>query len=693
MRATETNVLNFVGGLDKVFIIPPFQRNYEWTIEQCRELFDDVIAAYKTNSNHYLGNVVYYPGENSGATYTELILVDGQQRVTTILLLLCAIREVANDEDITRSINRRYLKNDTSDEKFRIRLKQTSYDRDSFSNVIDGNVDGKENTNIKKNYEFFVKRLQDCDVSPKNIFETMQRLEIVDVNLQIQNDLSAVQTVFEKINSTGKQLEPADLIRNFLLLCNSSDKQDQLYENYWVKIEKDVSNERISRFAKDYLVMNIFDDVPEKKIYKMFKEYVISLGDDHERILREMCNISEYYAWISFAECPDKKLNRELEKMNILKTFDVYPLTLYLFVNLYQKDMGELRKILKLISDFMLRYRIASFGGGGGTLRTVIQSIIEKMSSGEIETSYDSIYYELSNSSSPLGRFPSDKEFSDKLMSDVNVSYAKVLLLCIEEHEKSNIPVDIAEVTVEHLMPQTLNKDWREYLGGKEEAERIHSTYLNSIGNLAPISQSYNSKNSNKKWDHKVQFLKQVQFFITSEVADEKQWKEKEIQNRSINIAKRACKAVTGPLERTRKYQTKKPADEFESGIYPISDVTTPMTGAAIQSIIHGDETVEVDSWRNYLSKMCEIALKNEPEQFKRMVEGNVIHKASSTKNYPDKDPIVTKSFDKLVTPIPIGESNYYSEGCVSSERSRYYANQIMEYIGDAGEYYILVEK
>ena len=112
MKATETTILKFIGGEDKVFIIPPFQRNYEWTIEQCEELFDDILNAVKSKKNHYLGNIIYYEGENNGASFSENILIDGQQRVTTILLLLCAIRDITTDDTLKKKIDRKYLKNE-----------------------------------------------------------------------------------------------------------------------------------------------------------------------------------------------------------------------------------------------------------------------------------------------------------------------------------------------------------------------------------------------------------------------------------------------------------------------------------------------------------------------------------------------------------------------------------------------------
>ena len=138
MKATETTILKFIGGEDKIFIIPPFQRNYAWTTEECEELFDDILTAVKNNKNHYLGNIIYYEGENDGASFSENILIDGQQRVTTILILLCAIRDVISDEETKRKINRKFLKNEDvdPDDLYRVRLKQTDYDDGCFKKCI-----------------------------------------------------------------------------------------------------------------------------------------------------------------------------------------------------------------------------------------------------------------------------------------------------------------------------------------------------------------------------------------------------------------------------------------------------------------------------------------------------------------------------------------------------------------------------
>ncbi len=682
MRATETNVLNFIGGLDKVFIIPPFQRNYEWTFEQCEELFNDIIASHKNNKSHYLGNIVYYVGKNNGASYNEFILVDGQQRVTTVLLLLCALRDIIEDESVFESVNKRYLINDTGDNRFRIRLKQTTYDSKSFMSIIDNTPIENDQNNVTKNYYYFKKLISKCNVNAKEIYETIPKLEVVDVNLQIENDLGAIQTVFEKINSTGKRLTPADLIRNFLLLANTSSEQDRLYEDYWVKIEQKIKNDNISRFSRDYLIMNIFEDVPDSSIYKMFKDHFNGTGALHIDILRDMYKYSKYYEWLKFENCPNSKINKLIKVLNFVKSDDVYPLYLYLFDTHYESNPLELIKILSLISDFMLRYRIVSPSGGGGALRSVVQQLLEGLNSGIIENNYQSILFEFSNSTAPSGRFPTDEEFTEALTNSVNTNYAKVVLLKIEESERSNIPIPLEQVTIEHIMPQTLNDWWIKNLGGQENAEKVHEKYLNCIGNLTPISQSYNSKISNKSWSDKRSHIKDVQFVVTSEIAENTEWKENEIIARNMRIANRACKAITPPLVRTRKYQTKSSTSEFEAGVYPISDITTPMSGAVLEYIIYENQNIEVSTWKDFLAAICKIAYELDSELFKEIVLGNKIHKATSKNNYPQKDPIITAVSNLLVEAKPIGETGYFSEGVISSNRARVYAKQLMDLYG-----------
>lgn len=630
-------------------------------------------------------------GKNSGASFNELILVDGQQRITTILLLLCAIRDYSKQESL--KINSRYLINDTDIEKFRIKLKQTSYDYASFAAVIDGRnlqeVDQK--SNVIRNYKRFIELIKNSDIEPKDIYDTIQKLEVVDVNLEISDDLEKVQTVFEKINSTGKKLQPSDLIRNYLLLATTSAEQEDLYNNYWTKLEQQLGNDNISKFAKFYLITKLYEDVQNDNIYKSFKEYFDKNNSPHIEILNDMLKYSEFYSWIITENCPDEKLNITIEILNLIKTDDLYPLYFILFEKLYNNNIDELRKIMNLISDFMLRYRIVSPSGGGGALRSSIYGLVEKIVGDIVKPSYDSILFELSNSPTPASRFPSNEEFKNQLKNSVNTVYARALLYKMELIEKSNIPVKLNKITIEHLMPQTRTKWWIDYLGGDEETERIYNSYLNCIGNLALISGSYNSKNSNRPWNEKIENLKDVQFIITSSTASNSTWKEQDIINRNEDISERACNEIIGPLKREREYESREATSEFETGIYSLSDIVTPMSGTTLENLIYEGKEYNVKKWRELLPTVCEILYDIDSNILNTATIDNTIHKATSKQRYNEKDPVLCSVPSYLVDPIKLKNANIYVEGCLSSDRTRYYVKQILDLYGLTDRFQICV--
>lgn len=711
MKAVDSNVLKFIGGLDKVFAIPPFQRNYEWSIEQCDELFYDIIKSYKTGKNHYIGNIVYYIGENSGASFNEYILIDGQQRITTILLLLCAIRDYIKDDNELK-INSRYLINDTKDEKYRIKLKQTTFDAKVFAKVIDGKEmrDEEKNNNIYKNYSRFLFLLEKSlnenkDLKPDNIYEAIQKLDVVDVNLDIKDDLESVQTVFEKINSTGKKLEPSDLIRNFLLLSNNMEEQQELYDQYWVKLEETLGSNNVTRFSRDYLITKIFDDVPSDKVYLIFKNHFINSGIEHTEILKDMQKYAEYYSWILNASCTDNsknEINGYVKLLNLLKTDDLYPLYIVLFEKLYNNNREELKKTLNLLCDFMLRYRIVSPSGGGGALRTAIHTLLDKIINNSINATYDDILFELSNSSTPANRFPDNDDFKNTLKNAVNTTYARALLYKMEQVETKNIPVSMDKITIEHLMPQSLSNWWKDYLVGKddngkfdeEKINQIYDKYINCIGNLALISGPYNSQNSNNQWKCKLELLKKIQFSITSEISSNKDyqdWKEENIKIRNEDIAERACKDIIGPLPRTREYESRVATTDFEPGLYDLADLTTPMSGQTPATIIYKDNNYEISGWFELVAKVCEILNEIDSEKLKDIVIQNKIHKSTSKHNIGIKDPILTYNKEFLISALQVKNTNIYVEASLSSNRARYYTKQILDIFELTDEFQLYV--
>lgn len=683
MKATETSVLRFIGGLYKAFVIPPFQRNYEWDEEQCKELFDDIIASYENKSTHYLGNVVYYQGKNNSASYQELILVDGQQRITTILILLLALRDLSNNEMLKKNINNQYLVNDIEDnknnEKYRIRLKQTTYDSVSFKNLIDGKVLADDKNNIFRNYIFLKKCIQDSKVSIPDIYETIAKLEIVDVNLQIEDDLTAVQTVFEKINSTGKSLSEADLIRNFLLLANDSSTQYKLYNEYWLKIEERLGSENISRFSRDYLILQVKEDIKKRDVYKQFKINTTIDFESREDVLAEMDSLSKYYEWLLYNNSPNEKLNEKIEILNFIKADDVYPLALYLFQILYPEDINLIIDIFDLIIDFIIRYRVVGVSGGGGSIKKVLYQLISFLNEQD-KITFDIVHKKLSNSSTPSGRFPNNNEFIKALKEYVEENYAKIILYKIECKERKNIPVTLSKITLEHLMPQTLSDWWIDYLGGYEEATRISSDYLNCIGNLAIMSLNYNAKLSNSSWNKKKEKLSEIQFGITQEVSKYSEWKENEIQIRNENIAKRATEVIWAPLEREQAYANKK-SNSSKAGLYALSDRDVISENMKLQYIMYGDKKIELMTWADMVKKVAKICYDTNTELFEEIVKNNLLHKTTSKMtNTGEKDPVISKESKLLRKGKKISGTSFYIETNLSSSQSRSYLRELTKF-------------
>ncbi|MDD6418590.1 MAG: DUF262 domain-containing HNH endonuclease family protein [Clostridium sp.] len=684
MKAVDSKISSFIGNSDRVFIIPPFQRNYAWSINQCEELFSDIVDSYYKNNSHYIGNIVYYEGTNNSASFNEFILIDGQQRITSILLLLLAIHnKLPNNDYNKQAIYNRYLTNSIGPEKRRVKLKQTENDEDIFDKIVQNQslTEDEKKSKIFENYNYFMQKLDEIE---KNIplldfYNTIGNLSIVDLNLQ-DNDLEAVQKIFEKINSTGKPLTTADLIRNYLLIAQTADEQLRLYKNYWVKIEELYQDtELISDFAKHYLITKRSDWVEEDKMYATFKSYFSNVDITKEKVLGEMLRLSKFYNWFKYANSDNSNINMMLKELNILKSDDMYCLLLIIFDKLYYSDTAELIKILDLLVDFMIRYRIVSLSNGSADLRSTLYNLLNKITSEEIELNYENTKRVLSNSPSPNGRFPNDEEFKNALQSKVNTSYAKALLYKMEYKSTRNIQVDIDKITIEHILPQIMSDEWKLYLGGDEKSMIIHNTYLNCVGNLAMLSASYNSSNSNKMWSFKKNILKECQFMLTQEVSKYDEWTEINIKDRNENLSKKAIELISGPYPREVEYTSMESSEEFTPGIYDITDKKLNVTGKSIKSLIINNDVYTIYNWKDIIPKLCEKLYEIDSKKLQEVMSTNKIHKSTSKRNYPfGKDPIF--AFDKkyLVSEYYFEPLKCYVECSLSAIASCGYACDLL---------------
>lgn len=716
----KTSFYEFIAKKDIFFEIPCFQRNYSWEKQQCKDLFDDIYVSYKTGNSHYLGNLIYFISSDDDNRY---ILVDGQQRITTIFLLLCAMRDLYNSISVDD-----YLYNKLNGE-YKVKLKQNFIDAFSFEEIVKHSHDDafKQSTKIVENYSFFKSELCNHDIDIKKFYQSISNLEIVSIELESE-ELNTIQTVFEKINSTGKGLNASDLIRNMLLNSNSLAEQQRLYNTYWIILEKilNVENkdDNISDFVKDYLILKKYKDIKDDnvEVYREFKQYYFENALDAEGTLKELIEYSKIYMLITdydiitqinyktyeisrtnlvIYKSDNSKKNMQLHNMyyNLLmleklNTEEQIPFFMQIFKKLYEQNnvdkLRQLNKILDLFCDFMIRYRIVGNYRGGGALSTAIHSIMKRIDNNSIACNYDSILFELSNSPNTMSEYPSDEKFKNALINNVSDNYAKILLYKMELKLK-NIPVELKNIQIEHLMPQTLDSNgwWERHLGGQgdkssEKAREIHESYINCIGNLALISPDYNKENSNKPWDFKVSKLKYIQFYYTNRCCKYKTWKKKDICNRNEYISKLACEKTITPLNRTRKIKN----DDL---IFKFNSVDKfAFSSKKPNSIIYKNNRVEIiNNWIDVIPTLFRINDNIDIIMLNKLIESNSIHKNKKIKGKSEYYPILSKNKGLFVNPTKVayGDLIFYVEGTLSSERVLEYSEKILKKLGLINDY------
>ena len=682
----KQNIMELLESSEKVFIIPPFQRNYEWEEIQCKELFEDIkLIANDKNKRHYLGNVVFYINEENDLG-EEYVLIDGQQRVTTILIFLCALRDCDENGKLPKNIYRNYLEHGIENPKFKTKLKQTLYDQDAFSALVLKEPFDKNNK-IFRNYDYFKKLIKEEKLKTPliKLYKALKKIEIASIELvtkqlEVKDDLETVQRIFEKINSTGKPLTKGDLIRNFLLLTKNLQEQEELYKNYWLKIEKRLLSENISIFAKDYLVMKIFEDVNDSEVYKKFKQVFGEDSETKEKILKEMTKYSEYYSWIlepnkllSTQNRKKEVIKKLIEEVNYIGAIDFRALLMLLLEKMYdEKNIIELEKILKLLRDFLLRYRVVKVSRGGGGLTGVVTDLIKKISTNEIECNYENIYFELSNSKNPSGKFPRDDEFKQALQESVDETYAKLVLSIIEKNEKPNdIPIDVSKITIEHIMPKKLSSYWEKDLG--DDAVSIHEKFLKSIGNQVPLSKKWNSSLSNKVFIEKRKKYIEQQFSITREIFDFEKWDEEELIKRNKDISERACNYIISPLKRSRDY------DDDE--VITFEDKIEDIKNKKIRAILYNDKEYGIKNWKDLIYKISEILYENIKNKFKAVSAQKKLLIVSVN----DKE--------KLKNAKQIKNSEFYCETEIKLAKDSFkYAGIVAKHFNQEDKFKIIVE-
>ncbi len=467
MKADAMKLLDFIGkSQEKQFVIPIYQRVYSWEKEQCKQLWDDII---KTGGNdqiegHFIGSIVFVHDGIYTTNYNELLIIDGQQRLTTITLLFIALRDHLNDEDeflekfSRQKIQNRYLINSNKDGDNKFRLILSESDKDTLLSLIDENKRKPSELSLKimENFKLFEEWIRENTDKLETIFKGLEKLMIVWIALKKEKD--DPQLIFESMNSKGIELTQTDLIRNYIVMETEIEKQEDFYNQYWRAMEEDFKqNETLfSQFVRHYLTIKTGKTPNEKRVYGAFKDYRQKKGIEIEDLLKDLQKYCGYFCRIVFKKEADKDLNKALSFLVDLEMNVIYPLLLELYSD--YKD-GVLSKqdfipIIALIESYICRRAVC--GLGTNSLNKVFPSFTKHIQKDEYFKSLKVHFGYLTEKQ----RFPNNDEFKEHFITIDFYHFQKkeYFLERLENFERKE-RVYAHEYTTEHIMPQTLEEE------------------------------------------------------------------------------------------------------------------------------------------------------------------------------------------------------------------------------------------
>ncbi|GAA7932330.1 DUF262 and DUF1524 domain-containing protein [Helicobacter pylori] len=566
MEAYATTLLNFIKDNQKnQLVIPIYQRVYSWEKEQCKQLWDDIIKIGGNDKmdGHFIGFILYVLDDNT--------LIDSQQRLTTITLLLIALRNHSSDEVKCKEMESYLINSDKDgDKKFRLILSES--DKDTLLFLIDKNKrkPSEPSSKIMENFKLFEEWIRKNTDKLETIFKGLEKLMIVYIALKKEKD--DPQLIFESMNSKGMELAQTDLIRNYIIMETEVEKQEDFYNQYWRAMEEDFKqNETLfNRFVKHYLTIKIGKIPNEKRVYEAFKDYQQKEGIEIEDLLKDLQKYCGYFCRIVFKKEENKDLNKALSFLVDLEMDMIYPLLLELYSDYSDGVLSKADFIrsIALIESYICRRAVC--GLGTNSLNKVFPSFTKHIQKDEYFKSLKAHFGYLTEKQ----RFPNNDEFKDCFITINFYKFQKreYFFERLENFErKERVPTH--EYTIEHIMPQTLTEEWERDLG--ENFQEIHDKYLHTIGNLTLTG--YNSEYSNKSFQEKrgmEKGFKDSPLRLNQSLRDLESFGEEEIKKRANDLADLALKIWTYPkldAEILEKYKPKK--DKKEKKVYDLNSI------------------------------------------------------------------------------------------------------------------------
>ncbi|MGL2576460.1 GmrSD restriction endonuclease domain-containing protein [Helicobacter pylori] len=617
MEARATTLLGFFkDNQNNQFVIPIYQRLYSWGKEQCKQLWDDIIKIGGNDemNGHFIGSILYVLDGNTPSS--PLLIIDGQQRLTTITLLCIALRNHLSDEvKILEKFSRKeiesYLINGDKDGDKKFKLILSESDKDTLLSLIDENKRKPSEPSVKimGNFELFEKWISENTDKLETIFKGLEKLMIVWIALDKGKD--DPQLIFESMNSKGIELTQTDLIRNYIVMETEVEKQEDFYNGYWRAMEEDFKqNETLfKRFVRHYLTIKTGKIPNEKRVYGAFKDYQQKEGIEIENLLKDLQKYCGYFCQIAFKKESDKDLNKALSFLVDLEMDVVYPLLLELYSDYSDGVLSkqDFIPIIALTESYLCRRAVC--GLGSNSLNKIFASFTKKINKDQYLESIEAHFLSLEKTT---GKFPKDSEFKDSLIT-IDFYHFKKNKYFLErlEHFDAKEPVDTQKCSIEHIMPQTLTTEWQKDLG--ENFEAIHEKYLHTIGNLTLTG--YNNEYSNKSFQEKRDMekgFKQSPLRLNQSLKDLESFGEKQIEERANDLADWALKIWAYPkleAETLEEYKSKKAKKVYDLSSYKFRSDSRELFDILREKIKALDERVTEKFNQQYIAyKFCKIS-------------------------------------------------------------------------------------
>jgi uncharacterized protein with ParB-like and HNH nuclease domain/predicted transport protein len=551
MNAFKSNIYKYLGGTCQ-YLIPLYQRTYSWEREQCARLWSDIVNLHTTRrEGHFVGSIVRID-EDSAAGSTLAMIIDGQQRLTTLTLLLVALRDHAkadagcgvNPDKITKNL----LINEFETGNAKYKLLLTQSDRDALIKKIeDAPVPGPLKSRVLENYGFFAGQIGKGEIAPSDLYDAIGKLQIVDIVLDRQYD--DPQAIFESLNSTGMDLKDSDLIRNHLLMGLDSATQTDIYNNIWRPVELffdyEHQSELLDNFFRDYLTMKLGRIPRKNEVYKEFCAFHNGSGLTIRDLCQDIYSFAKHYSDMYFVRSSDSILKSLYGDIKAIRMEVAYP-----FLLKVHDDCGKglisiegLRETVRLCVSYVLRRAVCDIPTN--SLNKTFATMKNDINPDDYLNSVKAFFILLDS----YKEFPDDERFVDVFTKrDIyHMNRCRYILGRLENWDNKSV-VSIENLTIEHIIPQNpqLSADWTSALGsGWSEAQK---RCVHTIGNLTLTA--YNSEMSDSPFAGKLTMdggFQQSALRLNKYVVTQTTWGEPQVNERAKQLGEIAKKAWPYP--------------------------------------------------------------------------------------------------------------------------------------------------